>query len=243
MRSPGISARQILTVVIIAVPWLMRDEIASRLDAKTDAAQQVQDALYHEETRATQAAEQRDNRARLMRIESLLKARGSGAEAAQAAEEEADAASVHAEGEDLQHSVWTFQQLLESTPVAPGLKEEHPNDDRKAVAAWIGETPVQGQRFTSEQLAKIVAKVTPIADAVARGDDKAWEVIQSDEWTTASTALALAYADLDAAAEHVKAQYQGWADIARWIAWVFTGLGTLMFTMGGAARRDGPAAP
>ena len=231
MIQRGGRAWQLLTVAVIAIPWLLRDELATRLDVQATAAAEVQTALHQENDRAAQAGEQRETRDRLKNIEIMVAkvAKASSASDAQDAQAAVVSESAKQEAEDLVTSAEAFLGLLEQIPITP-----HPvaSDDKdrmaahKEVDAWLGINAIASGGLTQAQLKALGEKVAKTAQDVADSDDPA--VGDWTEWNHATHALHVAYTELAASAEAAEASSAAAATAARWAAWLFTALGALM---------------
>ena len=224
----GGRAWQLLIVAVIAVPWLLRDELATRLDAQTSAAAEVQIALHQESERALQAAEQRETRNRLHLIEILVKqaAKDKSATEADNAKAELASASAKREAEELVSNAQTFIGLLEDTKItAQPVAKEHV-EERKALDEWLGIDSISTGGLTRAQLQALAEKVEKTAQDVADSDNPS----EGDftEWNSATVALAVAYDELGASAKKEQKTSGLWANVARWAAWLFTALGALM---------------
>jgi hypothetical protein len=224
----GGRAWQLLTVAVIALPWLLRDELATRLDTQSNAAAEVQTALHQESERSLQATEQRETRDRLKRIEIMLAKATRETTAADAKEAQADVASESArrEAEELVASAETFLGLLEDMPITPQAVDKDDVEDRKPVDKWLGVDSIGAGGLTKAQLQALAEKVAKTAQDVADADNPA----EGDftEWDHATAALHVAYNDLLASAHAEEKASAATANAARWAAWLFTALGALM---------------
>jgi hypothetical protein len=228
MIKRGSRAWQLLTVAVIAVPWLLRDELAMRLDAQTSAAAEVQTALHREDERAVQVAEQRETQDRLKRIEILVAklARETSASQAEEAKAEVMSGSAKREAEELVASAQTFSRLLEGMPITPRPVAQDDIEDRKPLDEWLGIDSIGSGGLTKAQLQALAVKVEKTAQDVADSDDPAGG--DFTEWNSATDALRVAYDELWASAQIQERASSLQADIARWAAWLFTALGALM---------------
>ena len=224
----GGRAWQVLTVAVIAVPWLLRDELAVRLDARTSAAAEVQSALHQESERAVQAVEQRETRDRLHNIEILVKlvAKDKSQTETDDAKAELAADSVRLEAEELERSAQTFIGLLSNTKITGQPVAEEHKEARVALDQWLGIQSSLTFGLTEKQLKDLAEKVKKTARDVAVLEKP------SDgkfiEWDLATVALDAAYEELRASAEKEQETTGLWASVARWAAWLFTALGVLM---------------
>lgn len=226
--SRGTRAWQLLTVAVIAVPWLLRDELATRLDTQSSAAVEVQTALHQENDRALQTIEQRETRDRLKRIEILVTkvARETTASAAQEAKAELALESAKLEAQELVTSAQTFLGLLEHMPITPQPVAQGDIEDRKPIDKWLGVDSIAAGGLTKAQLQALANKVAKTAQDVADSDNPA----EADwtEWNSATNALHIAYNDLSVSAKAAEKSSAAAASMARWAAWLFTALGALM---------------
>ena len=224
----GGRAWQLLTVAVIAIPWLLRDELAMRLDAQTSAAAGVQIALHQESERAVQAAEQRETRDRLRNIEILVKAVAKDTSATETDDAKAElaAASAKLEAEELVSNAQTFIGLLKDTKItAQRVAKEHIKE-REALDKWLGIESSLTTGLTKKQLQDLAEKVETTAQDVANSKNPS----EGDfsEWNSATVALNVAYDELRASSEKAQETTALWANVARWAAWLFTVLGVLM---------------
>lgn len=228
MIQRGGRAWQLLTVAMIALPWLLRDELATRLDTQSSAAAEVQTALHQESERSLQATEQRETRDRLMRIEILVAKAARETTATDAKQAQADVAyaSAKREAEELVASAETFLGLLEDMPITPQKVGKDDLEDRKPVDKWLGVDSIGAGGLTKAQLQALAEKVAKTAQDVADSDNPA----EGDftEWNNATAALHVAYNDLLASAHAEEKATAATANAARWAAWLFTALGALM---------------
>lgn len=226
----GGRAWQLLTVAIIAVPWLLRDELAVRLDAHTSAAEQVQTALYNESQRARQAADQQANRDRLEHIEILVMQLAKVTSKTETEDAKADlfAESVRREAEELLTSVQTFDDHLADMEIIPLKVEESEQADRKEIDQWLGINSVAAGGFTKANLLALSAKVRKTAQVIAEHDASAGPPPEMKDWDIAANALGVAYDELHASAVKAQDSHGAWAHAARLAAWCFTALGALM---------------
>ena len=225
----GSRAWQLLTIAVIAVPWLLRDELAVRLDAHTSAAAQVQTALMNESQRAQAAAEQHANRASLRNIEILVMRLARESSKAETDEAKSDlfAESIRREADELHTSIRTFDEHLEGMAIHPmPVAEGADLDERKEVDAWLGIDSIAGG-LTKQHLKALSIKVRAVADAVAATNVNATPP-QMDDRPIATTALGVAYQALHESATVNQDRYANSAQAARLAAWLFTALGALM---------------
>lgn len=240
----GSRAWQLLTVAVIAVPWLLRDHLATELDVQSAAAAEVQTALHQETERSLQASEQRETRDRLKRIEILVAKVARETSAADAQEAQADVAyeSAKLEAEELVASAETFLGLLADMPITPTPVDKDEVDDRKPIDTWLGVDSIGAGGLTKAQLKSLAEKVAKTAQDVADADNPA----EGDftEWNNATAALHVAYNDLLASAHAEEKASAAAATTARWAAWLFTALGALMIGdwTGAGRRREAEAA-
>jgi hypothetical protein len=228
MIKRGSRGWQLLTVAVIALPWLLRDELATRLDAQSAAAAEVQTAMNHETEREAQVGEQRETHARLQRIEIMVAkvARETTAAGAQQAQAEVESSTAKHEAEELVRSADTFLGLVKTIPITPQPVEAKDIESRKALDTWLGFSPTAAGGLSQAQLLDLGTKVRDTAQGVANSANPAkgdWT-----EWNSATDALNQGYNALWASAQAAEKSSAAWADIARWAAWLFTALGALM---------------
>lgn len=221
---------QLLTIAVIAVPWLLRDELAVRFDAHTSAAEQVQTALLNESLRAQQAAEQGATRESLQHIEILVMrlAKEISKSETEDAKSNLYAESVRREAEELLTSVQTFDEHLADMEILPQPVADTDREDRKEIDQWLGIDSIAAGGLTKANLQALSAKVRQTAEAVAAHNDIATEPAEMVDWPIAATALGLAYQVLHDSAVSAQESHGTWAHAARLAAWLFTALGALM---------------
>lgn len=243
MMTRGGRAWQLLTVAVIAVPWLLRDELALRFDAQTSAAAEVQAALHQESERALQATEQRETRDRLRRIEISVARMAKEQSATEADEAKAEVVSASAKGEadELAASAQTFRELLKDVPIQAKPLDKEAQEDRKAVNAWLGIDTTSIARLSQKQMQDLADKVEKTALDVANSDDPS--VGDFTEWNSATAALDVAYGELRESAKEAQKTSGIWAEAARWAAWFFSALGALMIGDWSRALRGPDADP
>jgi hypothetical protein len=226
----GSRAWQLLTVAVIAVPWLLRDELAVRLDEHTSAAEQVQTALFNESQRAQQAAEQRANRESLRHIEILVMqlAKEASKSETEASKSDLFAESIRREAEELLTSVQTFDDHLADTTIHPKPAAEADKAQHKEIDQWLGIDSVGRCGLTKEDLQALSAKVRKTAEAMLDADAHPEQAPEAPDWSLATTALGVAYEALHASAAQAQDRHASWAHMARLAAWLFTALGALM---------------
>ncbi|MBI2795392.1 MAG: hypothetical protein HYX65_01675 [Gemmatimonadetes bacterium] len=205
--------RRMLTLAIVGIPWFLRDQLASALEGRSAAAQQVQAALDTESQRQLQERDQREASERLVRIEHLLEKDPGSVEKDPGFDKEIDAA-----GRQLTASVEQFEArlktlALDDDDVAPVVAAA---DSAKAVAAELMKS--YGEASTTPQ--QDDALLARFDSASAHFEE------QLQELSTRSVA--------DAAA------YSRWAGYSRFGAWLMTGLGVLMMGGGWSRLLGGP---
>lgn len=228
MIKRGNRAWQLLTVAVIALPWLLRDELATRLDAQSAAAAEVQTAMHQAFEREAQVTEQRDTHARLQRIEILVAklAKETTAAEAEDAKSEVEAGTAKHEADELARSAQTFLDLLETMPITPQKVAQEDIDSRKPLDTWLGIDSIAAGGLTKANLTALGQKVKATAEGVAKSDNPA--VGDWTEWNSATDALNQGYSDLSASAQAAQESSAAAANMARWAAWLFTALGALM---------------
>lgn len=207
----GSRAWQLLALAVIAVPWFLRDHLATTLETQLQETQEILHGLDNERERQLAEHEQRDTLQRMERMEILLRkiAYKSSEEESATEQLEAYQQAVRAEGQSMQAAVETFQGLLSAA--APTQETKAKGDGAAAAAAGAAQK-------LSEQFGKGTEDedqtLLDAFDGAARQLDDAFEAL---------------YKEADARAAHTEEQ----ATLARFVAWVLTGLGALM--MGGGA--------
>jgi hypothetical protein len=234
---------QLITVAVIVVPWLFRDELAVRLDGKTRAAEEIQTALYNEEQRAADAADRRETSERLRRIEIMVSrlTKESSKDEAEAAKNDLFTKAVKDEAEEMLTSVNTLDEHLQKLSIEPRAPAALDAAEYKDLDTWLGIDSRAG--LTKEHLTTLVNKVRKTAEAVANADPDGEAPAAYEDWPLAATALHAGYATLSDAARQSQEGHSFWAGVARLLAWVFTALGALMIgdwskLLGGSGTAD-----
>lgn len=247
LRNGG-RGRLLLTVLVIAVPWLFRDELAVRLDDRTRAAAEVQTALVEEEQRAAASAEKRETSERLQRIEIMVSqlAKESTKADADAAKNDLFTQAVQDEADELLTSATTLEEHLANLTVSPKPSKLLDEEERKELDAWLGIDSSAG--LTQVHLTKLVKKVKDTALAVANADEDEASPAEYEDWPVAATALRAGYAAVSEAARESEESLSMWAGVARLLAWVFTAIGALMIgdwskLLGGGDRAEDAGKP
>jgi hypothetical protein len=209
---------RLLSMAVIAVPWFMRDQLATTLDHHTQTAQQVMDALRNERQRQARDHEQRDTSQRLQRIEIdvLRLAKSSTDQEADEAMAQARVQELHDEAEALSSAAGELKALL--AEVSLGADQRQRTEGAAAAALTSAERLTSGvQVGTDEKTVKVL--LAPFDQA--------------------SDKLEKAYEDLHNAADAQRAASARWANASRFLAWLLTGLGAWM--IGGWRRVLDPA--
>ena len=124
-------AWRLLSLAVIAVPWYLRDQLATTLDRDTLTAQSVMEALHHESRRQLVDRDQRDTSQCLRRIEIdvLRLAKSSTDQEADAAMSSALVKELHDEAHAQTTAVHEFQKWLGkgSRPLALRIEPPAPS--------------------------------------------------------------------------------------------------------------------
>lgn len=188
---------------LIALPWFLRDQLAANLDHDTQAAQQVMDALKHEQQRLLTEHDQRDTSQRLRRIEiDVLRMAHAGSEQeANAAMAAAQVKAVHEEAEALKGAAAEFRGLLDTVGLEAEVRTKLEGSAQGAVAA---------------------------ADKLMQATDEAALEPLVPAFDQAAEHLGEAFEELHLVADRHRAGSAAWAERSRLAAWVLTAVGALM---------------
>lgn len=233
----------LLTLAIMAIPWIARDHLAARMEEQTHDAQQVQQGLEAAERMAEQDREQRALAEKVQHIDILvtkLARDATNTETVQAKNELA-LQVIHSEAQSLTRSLDSFDSLrqgiaMKQVALSPALVAAF-GDGLK----WAGVDTGKEAQLGAEQLAQIADKVRLVARKSEQiGSGEKQEEPDWEEFDHASSALAAAYGVLHDAAEKERESSASWAEKFRVIAWLFTAIGALM--LGGIPGLSAPGA-
>ena len=221
---------QLLTLAMVALPWILRDQLAAALDMNSREVQQVMLEATAQQQREQQGEELRELNRQLARIELRQKQSSGELDERQVGEESAQmmSSTFVAEGTALDHRVQSFGALMPKIAMAATT--------RKTLAG-----KAQAAGAAAQTLEAFDGKVHhEHVDALV------------DQWGQAETSLREAYEQLLVEAEADRDSSARQANWARFAAWTFTALAALMmgdwkkaFSGGVAAAQaaQGAAAP
>ena len=201
MFKQGSSARRMLALAIVGLPWFLRDQLASGLEKRSVAAQQVQAALDNETQRQQQERDQREASERLVKIEHLLEKSPVTVEKDPVFDKEIDA-----EGRELLSSVTNFEARLRRLAIDESFTAplERAADSAKAAATELVRS-YGDSSATPEQDDALLA-----------------------HFDTAAVHFQHELQELSTRSEVSAKEYSRWADYSRFGAWLMTALGALM---------------
>ena len=197
---------QLLTLAMVALPWLLRDQLAAALEVNSREVQQVMIEENAQQQREQQGEELRELNRQLARIELRQKQSSGELDEHQVEEETAQmlSSTFVAEGAALSHRVKSFEALLPKIAMADAT--------RKGLA-------------DKAQTAGAVAQTLETFDVKVRHEHVDALV---DQWGQAETHLREAYEQLLVEAEQDRDSSAKSANWARFAAWAFTALAALM---------------
>jgi hypothetical protein len=197
---------QLLTLAMVAVPWFLRDQLATSLEANSREVQQVMIEENAQQQREQQGEELRELNRQLARIELRQRQSSGELDEHQVGEEAAQMLSTTfaAEGTALSHRVKSFADLLPKIAMAEATRRNLANQAQTAGA---------------------VAQTLEAFDVKVHHDHVDALV---DQWGQAETHLREAYEQLLVEAEQDRDASAKAANWARFAAWAFTALAALM---------------
>ena len=197
---------QLLTLAMVAVPWILRDQLATTLEVNSREVQQVMIEENAQQQREQQGEELRELNRQLARIELRQKQSSGELDEHQVAEESAQmlSSTFVAEGTALSHRVKSFETLLPKIAMADAT--------RKGLA-------------DKAQAAGAVAQTLETFDVKVHHEHV--DVLVG-QWGQAETHLREAYEQLLVEAEQDRDSSARSANWARFAAWAFTALAALM---------------
>lgn len=197
---------QLLTLAMVALPWFLRDHLATALEGNSREVQQVMIEENAQQQREQQGEELRELNRQLARIELRQKQSSGELDEHQIGEESAQmlSSTFVAEGTALSHRVKSFEALLPKIAMADAT--------RKGLAG-------------KAQAAGVVAQTLETFDVKVHHDHVDALV---DQWGQAETHLREAYEQLLIEAEQDRDSSAKSATWARFAAWAFTALAALM---------------
>jgi len=218
----GTRGWQLLTMAMVALPWFLRDQLATSLEVSSRDVQQVMIEENAQQEREKQGNDLRELNRQLARIELRQRQSSGELDSRQVDEESARMLSTtfNDEGSALGHRVESFQQLLPKIAMSDAT--------RQALAA-------------KAQTASVVAQTLETFDVKVHHEHLDPLV---EQWDQAETALREAYEGLLAEAEKDRDSSASQADLARFAAWAVTALAALMMgdwknPLGGRGAREG----
>lgn len=210
----GIKWRQVIAVAIIAVPWFLRDELASRMEKRATDAQQVLTEKDEQQEQQQQINDQRDMLRRIGQIQAQLRlmdakvdskvSEGEVEEQIRKSDDEFLVNFFKEAGSDLGDTADKFVELMQQVKL-PSAQE----DQLSRVAAAAHKTANDLESFDPNASESVI-------DAQFNGLSKA----QDD--------LVDAYETLSNVAEQERDRSTKNANIARGAAWAFTAIGTVL---------------
>ncbi|HEX7552469.1 MAG TPA: hypothetical protein VF378_02865 [Geothrix sp.] len=202
----GSRSWQLLTLAMVALPWILRDQLATALEVNSREVQQVMIEENAQQQREQQGEELRELNRQLARIELRQQQSSGELDEHQVAEESAQmlSSTFVAEGTALSHRVKSFQTLLPKIAMADAT--------RKGLA-------------DKAQAAGAVAQTLETFDVKVHHEHVDALV---DQWEQAETHLREAYEQLLVEAEWDRDSSARWATWARFAAWAFTALAAMM---------------
>jgi hypothetical protein len=210
----GMKWRQVIAVLMIAVPWFLRDELAAGMEKKAADAQQVLTEENEQQQQQQQIGNQRDLFDRIGQIQAQLGVVEAKVDPTSSKEEiedktrQSDDALLgnffRESATDLNDSAARFDELRQQVDLSADLDSQF-----SQVAAAAQTTAHELQGFD------------------ASASDESLDA-QFDELTKAQSNLVDAYAKLSDAAEQDRDRSTSHANIARGVAWAFTAAGTLL---------------
>ncbi|GLH72938.1 hypothetical protein GETHLI_14400 [Geothrix limicola] len=197
--------RQVLTLAMIALPWFLRDQLATSLDENSRELQQVMVEAHNQEQREQQGDDLRELNRQLARIELRQKQSSGELDEQQVEEETAQllSSTFASEGVALGHRVSSFEALLPRITMAESTRKDLADKGRAAGA---------------------VAKTLETFDAKAHHEHMDQLVAQ---WDQAESTLREAFDRLLTEAERERDSSARWATWSRFAAWAFTALAAL----------------
>jgi hypothetical protein len=191
---------------MVALPWILRDQLAATLDVNSREVQQVMIEETAQQQREQQGEELRELNRQLARIELRQKQSSGELDEQQIGEEAAQmlSSTFVAEGTALSHRVKSFGILLPKIAMAEAT--------RKGLA-------------DKAQAAGAVAQTLETFDVKVHHEHVDALV---EQWGQAETHLREAYEALLVEAEQDRDASTRWANWARFAAWAFTALAALM---------------
>jgi hypothetical protein len=202
----GTRGWQLLTLAIVAVPWFLRDQLATSLEVDAREVQQVMIEAYAQQQHEQQGEDMRELNRQLARIELRQRQTSGELDSHQVDEETAQILSgnFNAEGTALDHRVKSFENLLPKIAMADGTRKNLA-DKAQAAAAVAKTLETFDMKVHHEHVDTLV-----------------------EQWSQAETNLREAYEGLLVEAERDRDSSARQANLARFAAWAFTALAALM---------------
>ena len=197
---------QLLTLAMVALPWILRDQLAATLEVNSREVQQVMIEANAQQQREQQGEELRELNRQLARIELRQQHSSGELDEHQVAEESAQmlSSTFVAEGTALSHRVKSFAALLPKIAMADTTRKGLA-DKAQAAGAMAQSLETFDVKVHHEHMDALV-----------------------DQWGQAETHLREAYEQLLVEAEQDRDSSAKWASWARFAAWAFTALAALM---------------
>ena len=202
----GTRGWQLLTLAMVAVPWFLRDQLATSLEVNSREVQQVMIEENAQQQREQQGEDLRELNRQLARIELRQRQTSGELDTHQVDEETAQmlSSNFNTEGSALDHRVKSFENLLPRIAMADAT--------RKALMEKV-------------QAAGVVAQTLETFDMKVHHEHVDALV---EQWGQAETKLREAYEVLLVEAEQDRDASAKSASWARFAAWAFTALAALM---------------
>lgn len=202
----GTRGWQLITLTMVALPWVLRDQLATALEVNSREVQQVMIEENSQQQRELQGDDLRQLNHQLARIELRQRQTSGELDEHQIREETAQllSSTFVAEGSALSHRVASFEKLLPKISMNA--------ETRKGLAG-------------KAQAAGAVAQSLESFDAKVHHDNVDALV---EQWDQAETQLREAYEQLLLEAEKDRDSSATLANWARFAAWFFTALAAFM---------------
>jgi hypothetical protein len=202
----GTRGWKLVTLALIALPWFLRDQLATSLEVNSQEVQQVMIEENGQQQREQQGEDLRELNRQLARIELRQRQSSGELDENQVREESAQmlSSTFASEGAALGHRVKSFEHLLPKVAMAEAT--------RKRLA-------------DKAQAAGAVAQSLEAFDAKVHHEHLDGLV---EQWDQAETGLREAYEQLLVEAEQDRDASANLANWARFAAWAFTALAALM---------------
>jgi hypothetical protein len=202
----GTRGWQLLTLAMVAVPWFLRDQLATSLEVDAREVQQVMIEAYAQQQHEQQGEDMRELNRQLARIELRQRLTSGELDRHQVDEETAQmlSSNFNTEGAALGHRVDSFETLLPKIAMPDGTRKTLV-EKAQTVAAMAKTLETFDMKVHHEHLDALV-----------------------EQWGQAETKLREAYDVLLVEAQRDRESSTKSANLARFAAWAFTALAALM---------------